>query len=138
MEQEIGKIINIINGKLIVQIESGDQCKLCGSAHACLTLTQTTRQIEIPHKNENVKIGDRVSIGFKPQTRLLSSVLVFLMPVIFLIVGYFVGNQLFQRENMAILFSFLGLVFSFLLLWLLNKFFIRSTNFDPMIEPIEN
>lgn len=138
MEQEIGKIVNIIDGKVIVQIESGEQCKLCGSAHACMTLTQTTRQIEIPYNNENVKIGDRVAIGFKPQTRLLSSFLVFLMPIIFLVAGYFVGDRLFQRENMAILFSFLGLAFSFLMLRFLNKFFSRSTNFNPMIESIEN
>ena len=116
MKEEVGKITNIVNGRAYVQMESGSQCNRCGANHSCTPLNQITRELEIPVSNENIKIGDRVSINFRPQTRILSAVLVFILPVIFLITGYFIGTKFYNSEDKSILTGFTGLSISFIII----------------------
>lgn len=133
MEEEIGKIIQVANGKIVVQIEAGGQCKLCGAAQACQPAQATMRQMELPYHSQDLNIGDKVIIHFKPQIRVLSAALVFILPILFMIAGYFIGQGLFASEGMAVLFSFVGLSVSFLLLRLINRFTANSKNFVPNI-----
>jgi positive regulator of sigma E activity len=69
--------------------------------------------------------------------------MVFFLPVIFLIAGYFLGVKLFAAEGMAIISAFAGLVLAFVILWGLNRLFARDKNFLPtieksIIEPLKN
>lgn len=133
MEEEVGKIIQVANGKIIVQIKSGGQCHLCGAAQACNPAQATVRQLELPYQNEDLKIGDEVMIQFKPQIRVLSAALVFILPIFFMIAGYFIGQTIFNTEGKAVLSSFLGLMVAFLVLRIINRFSARSENFLPSI-----
>lgn len=133
MEEEVGKIIQVANGKIIVQIKSGSQCELCGAAQACNPAQATVRQLELPYQNEDIKIGDEVMIQFKPQIRVLSAALVFILPIFFMIAGYFIGQTIFKNEGMAVFSSFLGLMVAFLVLRIINRFSARSENFLPSI-----
>ncbi len=135
METEQGKIVDLKNGKAVIEMEAGSQCTHCGARHACSAMGGVVRQIEIPVKN-NVKVGDRVTISYQSQSRIVSALLVFLLPVLFLIAGYFVGFTLFGTEGKAILVALAGLVIAFILNWGLNKVFTTDSHFLPMIVKI--
>ena len=138
MELEKGKIVRIIDGKAIVQMETGSHCKTCAAKHACTTLSgDTVRQIEIPVVDD-IKVGDNIMLGYKPQNRILSAFLVFIIPILMLITGYFIGQHIFGTEGMAILTGFAGLIFAFILIWGLNKILLKENKFLPTILKVNN
>jgi positive regulator of sigma E activity len=136
METEIGKIVTINDENAVVQMEAGSQCQHCGAKHACSAMGDVMRQIEIPAKND-VHVGDHVTISYQSQSRIVSVLLVFLLPVLFLIAGYFIGFALFGTEGKGILTSLGGLVIAFILNWGLNKIFAKDSHFLPTIVKID-
>lgn len=133
MEEEVGTIVKIRDGNIVIELATGGQCKLCGSTEVCMPANDTGRKITLPHSDKNLKVGTKVKVVFQPKIRILSAVLVFLMPTIFLIFGYFLGMKIFEAENIAIFFSLLGLLFSIGLLWLMNRLFRNRRNFIPSV-----
>ena len=138
MEREQGKVIRIVGGTAIVQMEAGSQCLTCSAKQACTALSgETVRQIEIPVV-ANIKVGDNITLSYRPQDKIISALLVFMLPVILLISGYFIGLKFFETENKAVLTSFLGLIFAFILIWGVNKFFIKDRSYLPTILKVKN
>jgi len=136
MNTEIGKIVNINKEKVVVQMEAGSQCQHCGAKHACSAIGGVVRQIEIPAKDD-VQVGDHVTISHQSQSRIVSALLVFLLPVLFLIAGYFIGFALFGTEGKAILTALGGLIAAFFINWFLNKILAKERHFLPTILRIE-
>ncbi|MBD3289364.1 hypothetical protein GF337_11225 [candidate division KSB1 bacterium] len=137
MEIEQGKIIQLGHGKATIQMESSSECRTCGARHACCSIGgETARRIEIPvsENREDLKEGDDVTIRFEPQTRIFSAFLVFIMPIILLITGYYIGMNVFATEGKAILTGFGGLLMAFIMIWGLNKFFAKEKRFIPTID----
>ena len=137
MDVEKGQIINIDSNKVVVQMEAGSQCQQCSAKHACSGMGGVVRRIEIPMKND-VKIGDQVTISYLSQSRIISAVLVFLLPLFFLFAGYFLGFYFFGNESEAILTTFGGLIVGFILLWILNKFLSKDKHFLPTIIKVNH
>jgi sigma-E factor negative regulatory protein RseC len=133
MENEIGTIVKISRGKMDIAFNSGGQCQLCGAAEACLPANDTGRKITLPYSDTNLKLGNKVRIIVKPKIRIISVMMVFVIPIFFLIIGYFIGIKIFETENVAIAFSFLGLLLSFGLLWIMNKIISDTKNFVPAV-----
>lgn len=137
MEGEQGTIVRIADGKAIIQLHSSNGCQTCGAKHACGFIGGSDfRQMEIPltADRDGFKVGDQITLSFQPQTRVFSAFLVFLLPVVLLITGYFLGMKLFATEGRAIVSAFVGLIISFFFLWGLNKIFVRHKNFLPTLE----
>ena len=137
MEIEQGKIIRIAEGKATIQMEASSECKTCGARHACCSFGgDNARHIEIPISDnpQNLQEGENVTIRFEPQTRIFSAFLVFIVPIILLIAGYYVGMKIFATEGKAILTAFGGLLLSFVMIWGLNKIFMKEQRFIPTIQ----
>jgi len=127
-----GKIVKFKNGKAVVQMETGSQCNHCAARHACSVIDGAARQIEIPVEN-SIHINDQVTLSYQAKSRIISALLVFILPIIFLIAGYFVGFEVFSSEGKAILSSIAGLIFAFVLLWGLNKILAKGQCFLPTV-----
>lgn len=139
METEQGKIVKIANGNATIQMEASSECQHCGAKHACGAFGgESLRHIQIPVTTEykDVKEGDEVTLAFQPETRIFSAFLVFIVPIIMLIAGYFVGMNLFGSEGPAILSGFAGLILAFVIIWALNKMFAREEKLMPTILKI--
>jgi len=137
MEGEQGTIVRITEGKAIIRVHTSEGCSTCGAKHACGFMGDgDTRQMEIPLSKDQheFKEGDRITLSFQPQARVFSALMVFFLPVIFLIAGYFLGMKLFAAEGKAIISAFAALVLAFVILWGLNRLFARDKNFLPTIE----
>ncbi|NOZ60729.1 MAG: SoxR reducing system RseC family protein [Calditrichaeota bacterium] len=132
MEIEIGKIVKLKNEKAVVQMEAGSQCNHCSAKHSCAAMGGVVRQIEIPVKN-GIHVGDNVTLSYQAKSRIISAFLVFILPIIFLMAGYFMGFELFSSEGKAILSGITALIFSFVVLWGLNKILAKRQLFLPTI-----
>ncbi len=141
MEIEKGKITRIIQGKATILMEASSECKTCGARHACVSFGgENARHIEIPISDnpQNLKEGDIVAIRFEPHTRIFSAFLVFIVPIILLIAGYYVGINVFASEGKAILTGFGGLVLAFVLIRGLNNIFMKEQRFIPTIHQLHS
>ncbi|MEE4310323.1 MAG: SoxR reducing system RseC family protein [candidate division KSB1 bacterium] len=139
MERERGKVVKISRGKAIIQMETCSECQTCGAKHACMSLSDNSaRQIEVPVKNRFTQLeeGDHVELSFEPGSRILSAFLVFIVPILFMIAGYYVGFNVTHSEGRSILASFAGLIIAFALIKLLNKFIIKDNSFMPTIVKV--
>lgn len=123
---KIGVITEIGNGEAIVMVGSAKTCGNCG----CGALTRKNGELCDNHRYIKVKntidgkVGDPVNIEFETLKMLKTSAMLYLLPLIMLVVGIFLGNYL-QGSNSNDLISFgvgvLLLGISFLILNKLDK-----------------
>lgn len=80
-----------------------------------------------------LKIGDRVKIKTEDKYVITSAFILYIVPVIALIGGYFLGGLISSSEVFKIIFGFLFMGVSFLV----NRFIDKRVRFPQVIEPIE-
>ncbi len=112
-------IVTAVNGrKVTVELERGGGCKSCAMQGMCFSKGKPavfeleTDLILVP--------GDRVTIEVSPRTRIISSLLIFLMPVVFLFIGYMVAAK-FLTELASIGIGFLAMAGSFMIVRIVDK-----------------
>ena len=128
METGIVKKVIDTNTALVSIVIRGE-CSSCKAQKTCCDgVGDPTGEVEVKF-NDDIKEGDEVNIDIKPQLRILTSIIIFLIPVVFLFAFYFLGFTLFKSEGIATLFSFLGLGISFLLIFVFFKLNKNSKKF---------
>ena len=108
--EDSGKVIQINGKRVKVELERGGGCKSCQLRGMCFA--KNSPAIFDLETDLILEEGDRVSLEISPGGRVLSSVLIFLMPVLLLFAGYLIASRFFG-ELPSIGFGFLGLVLSF-------------------------
>ncbi|RJQ32984.1 MAG: hypothetical protein C4562_01700 [Actinobacteria bacterium] len=87
MEQ--GKVIKVNDNKATVALSKTDACKSCG---ACNAFGGADKLMTCEVENTlGVAEGDRVYIEIAQKHEVIATFLIFVMPVLFMIIGYFVG-----------------------------------------------
>lgn len=138
MELEDGTVVRLEDGKAVIQMEVGAQCDSCRLKHCCTSLSEeTTRRIELP-VTESLHVGDNVKLGYQPKYRIISAFLVFILPLLLLIAGYFLGLTLFKTEGKAILSGFVALGIGFITVWGLGKILDKNQSFIPQIVKVNH
>ena len=133
MENESGIVVAVENGRAVIQMTPGSYCQKCAAKDICSSLGETTRQISVP-TTKKLSVGERVTLSYRASSRVTSAMIVFILPILFLIAGYFFGTSFFGKsEGWGILGSLLGLVVGFVAIWLLNKILERKQSFIPQI-----
>lgn len=115
---EEGKVIGLDGNKAVVALQRSKDCEGC---KACCTLSkdESVMLASVPN-TLGVKEGDRVKLEISSSQLLLASLVVYLIPVLFLVGGYFLGAFLFSpllltaEQGTGILTAFLMLIVSFL------------------------
>jgi len=126
---------------------NGDQAKVVVTRHsACskcdkdciLGMEESHEQdsIYVEVNNEkNAEVGDTVSIELKDSSLVMGSLIIYLIPLIFFVGGYFVGVRLnflmgsISNELSGIITSFIFLYISFLLTRKIDKKISKSNKF---------
>lgn len=117
-----GKIIAIDRKLGVVQIEElVTDCSTCPSKDGCKGFASGSKYIIAARYRPDLKLGDVVGINILPSNRIASSVILFLVPTLFLIAGFLVGQKIFHNETVGGVLGFVSLVVCFLFLFLLNK-----------------
>ena len=108
MSTEQGIIEGISGIKAEVRIQKSGACSRCSSRGACRSLSDSEMLIEV-NNNLRAKEGDRVEITVPTRYLLKLSLLVYVLPIITLIIGAYLGRewaQYFQiHPHLASLFG---------------------------------
>ena len=137
--RETGVIISEEKQKVTIQMVKGDKCKDC---NLCETTGPNQMQVEALN-NINAHVGDLVEFEVPPAKVLGSSFLIFIVPVLFMIAGYFIGTSFFgpqsgEGEGAGILGSIFGFVLSMILLKFFDSQLGQDTNPAIVINKISS
>jgi len=111
--------VTAVNIKFVtVEIKRSGGCKSCSVSSLCFGKDKTISwDIET---DMDLNIGDKVELLIAPQSRILASLLVFLVPILALLGGYYL-TLTWLGESYAVVGGFGLLLLSFVFIWLLDK-----------------
>lgn len=119
MLKETGRItdIKVINGEKTVVVEciSKSACKSCGNNDSCGVgvvakgVSNKTHQLFMPYK-EGMEINEPIELLIDNKDIVKSSIIVYVIPLLFFVVGTISGYYLLTSEPVIILISILSLV----------------------------
>ena len=120
-------IIDSIEGKNIFIVrENPPTCDNCKIKSMCNI--QNKQKISIK-TDEVYEIGEKIELIINPKIRLLSSFLVYILPVISLILIYYIANIIFKlSETISIIISFSSLFIVYFLIKYIDKKFEHNHN----------
>ncbi len=92
MEREKGIVQQAGNLTATIRIQQSSHCATCASRDNCQTLSDKDMLIEVPN-DLNAGEGDQVEIAVPTRSLLKLSLLVYLLPIILLIIGAYIGGE---------------------------------------------
>ena len=102
---------------LMRQLECGLNCKSCEGCPQ----KPTDEILAVADNAGTVKAGDVVEVESNSGSAIGIAALVYLVPCIFLILGYLLGARLGLSEGLCVLLAFVGLAVGFVPALLLNR-----------------
>ncbi len=143
MESEEGIVERILKQKAVVRIQQSSKCATCDSRDSCDVSSDKKILIEVANDLQ-AKIGDLVEISMPENSLLQLSMLVYLLPIIALIAGALVGENMAGHlntdPNLTAVFSggaAMALVF-IILRWLDHSTDFREKYYPRMTRIITN
>lgn len=134
---DTGIVVNIQDDFAFVEVEKGEICNTCKLRSLCFHKGNEKPIFKI--KNIlNAKKGDKISFVIEPKIRILSSFLVYIIPIILLISSYCISKYcLHLSENLSILIAILSVALCFFILKFIDRIFIRKDFINPkMVKKI--
>ncbi len=116
--EDLGTVKEVIGETVRVEVIRGSGCKSCSLHGFCFT-ESTPAVFHLESKLE-LQAGDLVRLDIAPKHRVLSSFLVFMMPIVFLFAGYAIAS-LFLSELVSAIIGFAALGLSFLPMRVVDK-----------------
>lgn len=117
--EQIGLVVEVKDDKAIVAVQRNDVCAKCGGCGVAVSGRGETH-LEAVNKI-NAAVGQTVKITSDTAYVLKASFIVYLLPILALLLGIYVGQQLEGTFTAARLDIILGIVFL-----LVSYFFVRS------------
>ncbi|MCL2065512.1 MAG: SoxR reducing system RseC family protein [Candidatus Cloacimonetes bacterium] len=103
---------------VVITRENPDACRSCKVKATCNTKHEIDIFLETPEKYE---VGEIVELIIPPNTRIFSSFIIYIAPLIILIISYIISIEIFKfNDSISIFISFLSLIISFFLIKLVN------------------
>ena len=124
---ERGVVIKSDKDGLDIQLQVNDACESC---HACFVDKNKLKVLHIDNARP-IKPGEIVEIEVKPGFAVQSAFLIFIFPLIMLIVGYYIFNQLIDIPGVnglyeSVLGAIGGLSAAYLGVYLFDKYLQRT------------
>lgn len=138
MLEERGQVIAIEQGAVRVRVNRQSACGSCQVRAACGQGLMQVMQSEHCHEvraltDLSLQEGDYVVLGVSEDLLLRSALMVYLLPLLALIVGAVLGQQLGLTEGWSILLASLAFAASGVYLYSFNKRNTNNTNFMPVV-----
>lgn len=89
---ERARVIEVKGDKAVIVVEGGDACASCSAKHVCLSLGGTSKQLTIDN-TLSARQDDIVEFTIDERGVVLSSVIVYLTPLLALIAGIVAGSR---------------------------------------------
>ncbi len=117
-----------------VEIESADSCDSCSSRFFCQIEEKKSKQIVAAHNELRAAVGDRVEVVVAARHLIFSALLIFILPLLGLIGGYYWGMR--YGQGWGILLAVLGMGAGLGLLRWLDSLVQRKRDWRPVITRI--
>lgn len=119
-QEDIGTVVSV-RGKLVkVELVRGSGCKSCSLRGMCFG--RNTPAVFELESDLNLVPGDRVQLMIAPSTRVLTSLMVFGLPLLCLFAGYLIGS-LWLAELPSVGIAFAATALSFFIMRKIDKKF---------------
>jgi sigma-E factor negative regulatory protein RseC len=136
---EIGIVIEIEGGRAVIQLESGDGCGACAAKESCMIGSDATKRSIKLNNIVKAKKGDMISFSVEEKGVVYASLILYVIPVIFLLLGMAIGvsyNMGFEKDLSAGIGGFIGLIFALILIRIFTEFSKKKSVFIPEIIEI--
>ncbi|MCF7912631.1 MAG: SoxR reducing system RseC family protein [Candidatus Cloacimonetes bacterium] len=132
--EDIAIVQEVKDGKVLVKLPGSESCTSCAVHGICQAGDNlASHWIE---SDMDLQAGDKVKIFIAPALRIMSSIIIFLMPVVIMIFVYLaIKYPAGGSENLSILGSILSLGVSGVIIYFLDKKWIRKLRFE-IVEKI--
>lgn len=129
------------NGWAQVITDKRDACGSCRASHCCSSFGPSSKMVIRALNRAGARAGDVVSISLKTQTMIRSVAIVYLIPVLTLLMGAFVGASLSPRlganeTTTSMLLAFLGLGLGFMINITISKWMAAKKGLTPVVTGI--
>jgi len=125
--EDIGIVTTVVANKITVEIPKGGGCKSCSMHGICGT---NSKPIILTFASDGTyKPGDKVIVSVSTGIKLLSTVIVYLLPLMALFAGFLIARS-FMQELGAVLIGFISLALSFLVVRWLDRKIGKHINFQ--------
>ena len=116
---EKGKVIDIQNGIATISLKRNSACKGCG---LCLTDKDSQVMILKALAQSNTQIGDEVFIEVDRKTKSAAIIWLLAVPIAAFVGTSLIAHLLFKlSDDFSFLLSIAGLVFAFVIAWIVDK-----------------
>ena len=129
-QNHYGLVTGIDGDTAIVHFTRGTMCAHCG---ACLALGDTDMETRVVN-TLHAEIGDTVDVVIAPKKIVRASLLAYCVPLLFLLLGVWIGQSVSDRLS-----GILGIIFcavSFVLLRIIEPGIKRMRTFEPRMAAI--
>ena len=119
VHEDIAIVKEINNGEVVVEIEPSGACDSCSISGVC-----GGKDKKVIHRiktDRRLELGQKVRIEISSGLRIVSSLMLFLFPIILMIIFYFIAKEIGINEDFSILISFAGLLLSGIVLKIVDK-----------------
>jgi len=142
--EELGHVLKNTGNKALVKIERHSLCSKCtNKCQLAVDNDHETDEIEVTVSNPvGAESGQMVKIEMGEQPLIIASLIIYIIPLLSLIIGYFAGQYISQSigfaptEGTGIIGSLLFLVLSFLVIKSIDRFLGKKKNYNPIIKEI--
>lgn len=141
--EEVGEVIQNKGGRAVVEIKRQSACKNCQHSCGLAGNKHEIDEIEVEVANPiGASTGDKVTLEMKDRNVFFASLTIYLLPPIFMILGYFLFTRLAELllgqvgELPGILGALILFLLSFLGLRQLDNILSKNEEFDPTIVEI--
>ncbi len=133
---DVGTVVDIQNGFAVVEYSRTDACNTCKLKAFCFQKSGDVNTLTM--KNElNVKKGDKIQFEISAQMRILSSFLVFILPIIFMIGSYFLcKSAIGLSENISIIISLVSIVAAFIVVKIIDGQIKKKALIQPKMVAV--
>jgi len=112
MKEDVGTVVAIHGKKVTIEICPTAGCASCSMSGVC-GAGNKNKYFTI-ETDQPVQMGDQVTLQIHGGSEVVSSLILFLMPILFMIFGFVLGRFILGlKEGNAVLISILGLGLSF-------------------------
>jgi len=131
---EKGLVVKADNDKITIRMAATEACKKCG----CCSIKDDKAFIENLDNSIEAQVGDAVFIENKPSNTLTAASIIYLLPIVLLIGGYFLSLLLVKLlrldEKFAVLGAIILFALSFPLISVIDKQLAKKNTFKPVIH----
>ena len=118
-----GIIESINNNKLTVSIYKESACSHCNK---CGDNAKIANKIMISYDKTDVNIGDIITFEMEDSQIFKAALIVYILPLIFMFLGYYLVSKSGFNEGVAVISSFLSLFFSFIGIFFYDRKIVKK------------